>query len=207
MAKVRTQVPALAALVDFWWQGVHQDLEPFRLAPRWQQWVHESLLPLGYWATQVPRTRCHRRKAKMPEALEAVRAAFEQHPITQRLAPPTSWRSGRRGRPTGSKLFSAPPRPLKAAPAFCRNCITISGAYPGGDTRCGRSYIISMVEQQMVQRQRRGFSGGRFRICLRRCYPISKSCRGRDNEKRRERYVTDIMECPALSGFTTGHWG
>jgi hypothetical protein len=25
MAKVRTQVPALAALVDFWWQGVQQD--------------------------------------------------------------------------------------------------------------------------------------------------------------------------------------
>lgn len=87
MAKVRTQVPALAALVDFWWQGVHQDLEPFRLAPRWQQWVHESLLPMVYWATQVPRTRCRRRKAKMQGALEAVRAAFEQHPITQRLPP------------------------------------------------------------------------------------------------------------------------
>jgi hypothetical protein len=25
MTKVRKQVPALAALVDFWWQGVHQD--------------------------------------------------------------------------------------------------------------------------------------------------------------------------------------
>jgi hypothetical protein len=80
-------VPALAALVDFWWQGVHQDLEPFRLSPRWQQWVHECLLPMVYWATQVPRTRCRRRKAKIQEALDAVRAAFEQHPITQRLAP------------------------------------------------------------------------------------------------------------------------
>jgi len=87
MAKVRTQLPALAALVDFWWQGVHQDLEPFLLAPKWQQWVHEYLLPMVYWATQVPRTRCRRRKAKMQEALEAVRVAFEQHPITQRLAP------------------------------------------------------------------------------------------------------------------------
>jgi Family of unknown function (DUF6399)/IclR helix-turn-helix domain len=87
MTKVRTQVPALAALVDFWWQGVHQDLEPFCLAPRWQQWVHEYLLPTVYWAHQVPRTRCRRRKAKLQEALEAVRAAFEQHPITQRLAP------------------------------------------------------------------------------------------------------------------------
>lgn len=87
MTKVRTQVPALAALVDFWWQGVHQDLEPFGLAPRWQQWVHACLLPMVYWATQVPRTRCRRRKATIQEALEVVRAAFEQHPITQRLAP------------------------------------------------------------------------------------------------------------------------
>jgi Family of unknown function (DUF6399)/IclR helix-turn-helix domain len=87
MAKVRTQVPALAALVDFWWQGVHQDLEPFLLAPRWQQWVHTGLLPMVYWAHQEPRTRCHRRKAKIQEALKAVRAVFEQHPITQRLAP------------------------------------------------------------------------------------------------------------------------
>jgi hypothetical protein len=87
MAKVCAQVPALAALVDFWWQGVHRDLEPFLLTPRWQQWVHECLLPMVYWAHQVPRTRCRRRKAKLQEALEAIRIAFAQHPITQRLAP------------------------------------------------------------------------------------------------------------------------
>jgi hypothetical protein len=87
MTKVRKQVPALAALVDFWWQGVHQDLEPFLLSPRWQQWVHECLLPMVYWANQIPRTRCRRRKAKIQEAWEAVHTAFEQHTITQRLAP------------------------------------------------------------------------------------------------------------------------
>jgi len=87
MTKVRKQVPALAALVDFWWHGVHQDLEPFLLSSKWQQWVHEGLLPLVYWAHQVPRTRCRRRKAKIQEALEAVRTAFARHPITQRLAP------------------------------------------------------------------------------------------------------------------------
>src|SRR5215217_7186845 len=37
MHKVRRQLPALAALVDLWWQGVRQDLEPFLLAPKWQQ--------------------------------------------------------------------------------------------------------------------------------------------------------------------------
>ena len=87
MTKVRKQVPALAALVDFWWQGVYQDLEPFCLTPRWQQWVHASLLPMVYWAYQLPRTRCRRRKAKIHKAFEAVQAAFAQHPITQRLAP------------------------------------------------------------------------------------------------------------------------
>ena len=87
MTKVRKQVPALAALVDFWWQGVQQDLEPFILSPQWRQWVHACLLPMAYWEHQVARTRCRRRKAKMQVAWEAVRAAFIQHAITQRLAP------------------------------------------------------------------------------------------------------------------------
>jgi hypothetical protein len=85
--KVRKQLPALAALVDFWWQGVGQDLAPLVLSPRWQQWVHECLLPMVYWDEQVSRTRCRRRKAKMQQALEEVRTAFERHAITQRLAP------------------------------------------------------------------------------------------------------------------------
>jgi Family of unknown function (DUF6399) len=100
MTKVRKHVPALAALVDFWWQGVHRDLEPFLLSPKWRQWVHECLLPMVYGNEQVPRTRCRRRKAKMQEALDKVRAAFEGHAITQRLAPQvlaewTAWATDR----------------------------------------------------------------------------------------------------------------
>jgi len=87
MTKVRKQVPALAALVDFWWQGVHQDLEPFLLSPKWRQWVHECLLPTVYWANQVARTRCHRRKAALQAAWQEAQAAFDRHTITQRLAP------------------------------------------------------------------------------------------------------------------------
>ena len=83
MTKVRKQVPALAALVDFWWQGVHQDVESFVLSPRWRQWVDECLLPMVYWDHQVARTRCRRRKAKRQAAWEEVRAAFDQHAITQ----------------------------------------------------------------------------------------------------------------------------
>jgi|GraSoiStandDraft_28_1057319.scaffolds.fasta_scaffold48045_1 hypothetical protein len=87
MQKVRTQIPALAALVDFWWQGVWQDVAPFVLSPLWRQGVQEGLLPLVYWEHQVTHTRCPRRKAKMVQALETVRAAFDTHAITQRLAP------------------------------------------------------------------------------------------------------------------------
>ena len=49
--------------------------------------LYECLLPMVYWAHQVPRTRCCRRKAKLQEALAAVRTVFEQHAITQQLAP------------------------------------------------------------------------------------------------------------------------
>ena len=87
MTKVRKQVPALAALVDFWWQGVWQDVEPFVLSPRWRQWVQESLLPLVYWEQQVARTRCARRTAKRVQAREAVRTAFDTHVITRGLDP------------------------------------------------------------------------------------------------------------------------
>ena len=37
MTKVRKQVPALAALVDFWWPSVYQVLAPCILSPRWRQ--------------------------------------------------------------------------------------------------------------------------------------------------------------------------
>jgi Family of unknown function (DUF6399)/IclR helix-turn-helix domain len=87
MQKVRKQIPALAALVDCWWQGGRQDLEPFLLSPLWRQGVHECLLPLVYWEHQIAHTRCPRRKAKMAQALEAVRAAFDTHAITRQLVP------------------------------------------------------------------------------------------------------------------------
>lgn len=45
------------------------------------------LLPLMYWERLASRTRGRRRKAKMVAALEAVRAAFEVHPLTAKLTP------------------------------------------------------------------------------------------------------------------------
>jgi hypothetical protein len=95
MAKVHKQVPALAALVDFWWQGVWQDVEPFALSPLWRQWVQECLLPLVYWEHQAAHTRCARRKAKIVQAREAVRTAFDTHAITRGLDPQVleEWRA------------------------------------------------------------------------------------------------------------------
>jgi hypothetical protein len=86
--KVRKQLAGVAALVDVWWQGVWQDLTPqVSLTPMWQRWIEELLLPLMYWQEQLSRTRCPRRKAKLFEALEAVQAAFERHPLSAQLTP------------------------------------------------------------------------------------------------------------------------
>jgi hypothetical protein len=88
LEKVRKQLAGVAALVDVWWQGVWQDVTPqVSLTPMWKRWIEELLLPLMYWQEQRSRTRCPRRKAKLLEALTAVQAAFERHPLTTQLTP------------------------------------------------------------------------------------------------------------------------
>jgi hypothetical protein len=85
MNKVRKQVPALAALVDFWWEGVGQDLAQATSSSPWRQWARESLLPWVYWEHQRTHTRCARRKARMRQVWETMRAAFHAHTLTRRL--------------------------------------------------------------------------------------------------------------------------
>jgi predicted transcriptional regulator len=59
--KVRKQLAGLAALVDVWWQTVHQDLTQLAMTPRWTQWADELLLPLMYWhAPGNSQLRCWR---------------------------------------------------------------------------------------------------------------------------------------------------
>ena len=110
-------------------------------------------------------------------------------------------RSGKRGLPSGRRRFSAPRLPWKGAMVLWHSCIRISEACPGTATRCGPFCLTSIVAPQMERPPRPGFSGGRFRISLRRCYPISKSCLGLDNAMTMSRYVTDVMKCPALRGY------
>src|SRR5437660_435670 len=85
--KVRKQLVGVSALVDFWWQGVWQDMQQVTLTPMWTSWIEEVLLPLMYWQQQVSRTRCPRRKAMLCQALKAVQDAFDRHPIPRQLAP------------------------------------------------------------------------------------------------------------------------
>ena len=85
MKKVRNQLPALAALVDFWWEGVERDLEQAAISTPWRTWAKEFLLPWVYWEHHMAHTRAARRKAKMRQAWEAVSAAFHTHALTLRL--------------------------------------------------------------------------------------------------------------------------
>ena len=87
MTKARKQLPALAALVDFWWEGVRRDVEQAAISPIWGRWAEEALLPLVYWEHQVAHTRCARRQAKIRQTLEAMQVAFGHHALTQCLPP------------------------------------------------------------------------------------------------------------------------
>ena len=86
--KVRHQLAAVAAVLDLWWQEVRQEVHnQIVLTPMWVDWMEAYLLPLMYWEQVVSCTRGRRRKAKLVEALEATRAAFETHPCTAELTP------------------------------------------------------------------------------------------------------------------------
>ena len=88
LGKVRPQLAGLAGGIDLGWQEVRQGVQSqMVLTPRWANWVEAHWLPLMSWEQQGLRTRCPRRTAKLCEALEAVRAALEAHPLTAQLSP------------------------------------------------------------------------------------------------------------------------
>jgi Family of unknown function (DUF6399) len=83
--KVRKQLAGISALVDLWWQTVHQDLAQMAMTPKWTQWADAFLLPLMSWQEQLRRTRCPGQKAQIALVLQAVEEAFAQHPCTLKL--------------------------------------------------------------------------------------------------------------------------
>jgi Family of unknown function (DUF6399)/IclR helix-turn-helix domain len=87
LAKVRKQLAGISALVDFWWQTVHQDVAQMAMTPKWTQWADELLLPLMYWQEQLRRTRCPVQKAQIALVLQVVEEAFARHSCTRQLNP------------------------------------------------------------------------------------------------------------------------
>lgn len=88
LEKVRKQLADVSALVDLWWQEIHDSAQSqVMLSPMWRQWMDTVLLPLMYWQAQVSRTREPRRKAELLKALQASQSAFEAHTLTQYLTP------------------------------------------------------------------------------------------------------------------------
>jgi hypothetical protein len=87
LSKVQKQLGGLAALIDYWWRTVRQDLTPLAMTPRWSQWVEEALLPMVYWQEQFRRTRHRVQKAQIALALKALEEAFERQSCTRQLQP------------------------------------------------------------------------------------------------------------------------
>jgi hypothetical protein len=87
LAKVRKQLAAVSALIDFWWQTVHQDVAQMAMTPKWTQWADELLLPLMYWHEQLRRTHHRGHKAQSARVLQAVEEAFAPHACTRELTP------------------------------------------------------------------------------------------------------------------------
>ena len=184
--KIGRQLAGVSALIDFWWQSVWDDLEQMAMPPRWTQGVEGLLLPLMYWHEQLSRRRYPSQKAQIAQAFQAVQEA-----LSGILAPgslrPRCWLAGNRGQASMPEPSSGLPRQLKVETAICRRCSIISAACPCVATRCGRRYTTSIVVLQMGQRQQHGFSGERFRTCLRACYRKSRICLGLGNAIRLSR--------------------
>ena len=175
LSKVQKQLGGLAALIDYGWRTVGQDLTPLAMTPRWSQWAQEVLLPLMYWQEQLRRTRHPAQKAQsrscskdLKRDLSSIRApaSFNR----------SCWRIGNRGRRRMPGPSSGHHRPSRDVTAISRRCSITIAAYRRVAIRCGRRCITSMVGPKTGQRRRHGFSGARFLICLRACCHRLRSC-------------------------------
>lgn len=86
VTKFRRQIPALASLVDLWWQGVEQSLFAQGLDVDTQYWLVARLLPAYYWQQQVAKTKTPALKAAYQQAFERAADALRQHPLSEMMA-------------------------------------------------------------------------------------------------------------------------
>src|SRR5262249_16885064 len=80
-------------------------------------------------------------------------------------------------------------------------CSTTIAACPCVAIRCGQCYTTSIVVLQTGRPRRRGFSGGRFPICLKACCHRSTRCPCPGNVVKPSRQVIEEAGCPGLSGY------
>jgi hypothetical protein len=138
-----------------------------------------------------PRWRSYSRRLQRPSS--GIRA-----PGSSNLR---SWRAGKRGRVSMPGRSSGPRQRLRDVTAISRRCSTTIAACPRVAIRCGRCCTISIAGPRTGRRRRRGFSGGRFPICLRACCHRSTSCPCPGNGDRPSRQVIEGAGCPGLSGY------
>jgi Family of unknown function (DUF6399) len=96
VAKVRTHLTGIAALVDWWGPTVRHALTHLAMTPRWTQGAAAGLLPLLSWQEPLRRTRCPGHKAPRALALQAGVEAFEPPPGTRQRQPEglAAWKAG-----------------------------------------------------------------------------------------------------------------
>lgn len=79
------QVDDLTAVVDLWWQWVHQSLDPHALSPSLTDWITQHLLPQCYWHAQTQRTDTAALKTQYQRAYQQTQVALQSHPFTATL--------------------------------------------------------------------------------------------------------------------------
>lgn len=85
IAKVERQLHDLSALVDLWWDWVHQSLRIRGVDSSVGNWVEQFLLPACYWQQQTTRTKTPTLKAGYQIAAQQAQAVLMRHPITATL--------------------------------------------------------------------------------------------------------------------------
>ena len=83
--KVRTQVEAIASVIDIWWTWVRESLRGYTLDPELTGWLLNGLLPVVYWYMQVRRTSTAALKQKYEAAHKAARERLQRHRLTAEL--------------------------------------------------------------------------------------------------------------------------
>ena len=184
MTKVKKQLPALAALVDFWWAGVEQDLAQAARSAPGRRWARELLLPWVYWEHQVARTRCAQRKAKRQRILALVHAEFAPHVLTRSL-PPQALEDWQAWATHQVRAFQR----ASSAVEGRNGCLAQLHHHQRGlpPLRDKVWTVLHNLDCHAVagRHQPRAFSGGHSRLSSKPCYLRSRPClnRGGENTK------------------------